>query len=179
MLKSIRFAGISFGLLALFAVSCNEDGSADVREEARQSVSATSTSANAAITAEGATATADAPAAPTGPTTAMTFEETEFEFGTVAEGEKVSHTYVFENTGEEPLLISNAKGSCGCTVPDWPREPIAPGAKGEVTVEFNSSGKPGDRNQKVTLTANTNPAQTFLALKGNVTPKDAASPLVQ
>jgi len=92
----------------------------------------------------------------------------EFDFGTVKEGEKVSHVYKFKNAGKEPLVISNAQGSCGCTVPKWPRDPIAPGKSGEIVVEFDTKGKAGDRNQKVTLTANTNPPQTFLSLKGKV-----------
>ena len=109
----------------------------------------------------------------------MTFEELTFDFGTVTEGEKVSHTYNFTNTGSEPLVVSDAKGSCGCTVPKWPREPIAPGASSQITVEFNSKGKKGQRNQKVTLTANTNPPQTFLSLTGTVNPADGTQPSIQ
>ncbi|MEZ4983043.1 MAG: DUF1573 domain-containing protein [Saprospiraceae bacterium] len=102
-------------------------------------------------------------------------QKLEFEFGTVDEGEIVTYTFKFTNTGNEPLIISNAKGSCGCTVPKWPREPIAPGGEGEVAVEFNSKGKKGARTQKVTLTANTNPPQSFLTLKGNVTPAEGGA----
>ena len=112
----------------------------------------------------------------------MAFEETEFDFGTITDGEKVSHTFAFTNDGDEPLILSNAKGSCGCTVPVWPREPIAPGESGEVTVEFNSKNKKGKRNQKVTITANTNPPQSFLFLKGEVKPAqgdtDASAPKI-
>lgn len=104
----------------------------------------------------------------------MEFNETTFDFGTVQDGEMVSHTYKFKNTGSEPLILSDAKGSCGCTVPKWPREPIAPGANGEITVEFNSKGKGGKRNQKVTITANTNPPQTFIYLTGEVQGGEAA-----
>ena len=107
-------------------------------------------------------------AVPTGPTTVMSFEETTFDFGVVNDGEKVSHTYNFTNTGNEPLILSDAKGSCGCTVPKWPREPIAPGASSQITVEFDSKNKAGKRNQKVTVTSNTNPPQTFIYLTGEV-----------
>ena len=62
------------------------------------------------------------------------------------------------------------RGSCGCTVPQWPREPIPVGESNSITVEFNSKGKKGPRNQKVTITANTNPPQTFVALVGEVNP---------
>ena len=101
----------------------------------------------------------------------MTFDENVIDFGTVTEGEKVKKTYKFKNTGDEPLILSNAVGSCGCTVPQWPREPIAPGSTGEIVVEFNSQGKQGERDQKVTLTANTVPAQTVLSLQGTVEAK--------
>lgn len=121
-----------------------------------------------------APATPATPAPPAGPTTEMTFDETTFDFGTLIEGEKVAHTYTFTNTGSEPLVISDAKGSCGCTVPAWPREPIAPGETASITVEFNSKGKRGKRNQKVTITANTNPAQTFIYLTGSIESKEAA-----
>jgi hypothetical protein len=105
----------------------------------------------------------------------MTFEHTDFDYGTVKEGEKVKHVYKFKNTGKEPLIISSAKGSCGCTVPKWPSEPIAPGASGQIDVEFDSKGKPGKQTKRVTVTANTVPAQSFLNISGNVE-KDPNAP---
>ncbi len=108
------------------------------------------------------------PAVPVGPTTTIEFEESVFDFGVITSGEKVSYVYKFKNTGSEPLIIKNAKGSCGCTVPQWPKEPIAPGATGELLVEFNSKGKSGKQNKRVTITANTTPAQTFINIKGEV-----------
>ncbi len=107
------------------------------------------------------------------PTTTMTFEEEMFDFGTVPEGEVVTHVFTFTNTGSEPLIISDAKGSCGCTVPAKPSGPIAPGETASVTVQFNTKNKKGKRNQKVTLTANTVPAQTFIYLIGKVQPDPA------
>lgn len=109
---------------------------------------------------------ADAP--DLGPTTTIEFEEPNHEFGQITQGEKVEHTFTFTNTGDAPLVISNAKGSCGCTVPEWPREVVPVGESGTIKVIFNSRGKKGKRNQKVTITANTNPPQTFIALKGEV-----------
>lgn len=110
------------------------------------------------------------------PKTVMSFTQEQYDFGTVPEGEVVKRTFKFKNTGKEPLIISDAKGSCGCTVPKWPREPIAPGASSDIVVEFNSDKKTGKRNQQVTITANTTPPQTIIRLTGNVTPKagDAA-----
>jgi len=108
---------------------------------------------------------------PVGPTTTMDFDESVFDFGVIEEGEKISNKYRFTNTGKEPLIISNAKGSCGCTVPVWPKDPIAPGESAEILVEFNSKGKPGAQSKRVTITANTNPAQTFITIKGKVEKK--------
>ena len=110
-------------------------------------------------------------ATPAGPTTEIEFEELEYDFGTIIEGEKVSQVFTFTNTGDTPLILVDAKGSCGCTVPQWPREPIMPGETASITVEFNSKGKKGKRRQMVTITANTQPPQTFLALTGEVDPR--------
>jgi hypothetical protein len=105
---------------------------------------------------------------PPGPTTTIEFEETEYDFDTITSGEVVSQVYTFTNIGDQPFIISNARGSCGCTVPQWPREAIAPGEQGKIKVEFNSKNKRGRRMQKVTITGNTNPPQTFIYLKGFV-----------
>ncbi|MDQ3141276.1 MAG: DUF1573 domain-containing protein [Bacteroidota bacterium] len=119
------------------------------------------------------------PVAPTGPTTTVEYETMVHDYGEIMEGEKVKYEFKFKNTGSEPLVISDAKGSCGCTVPDWPREPIAPGASGVVKVEFDSKGKGNDdgskQTKRVTVTANTNPAQTYLTISG-VVKKDPKAP---
>lgn len=99
----------------------------------------------------------------------FTFDNVEWDFGTIDQGDVVEHSFEFTNTGTEPLIISNAKGSCGCTVPVWPREPIAVGATGTISVKFNSKGKKNKQHKRVTLTANTTPNQTVLRVKGEVT----------
>ncbi|MEZ5043773.1 MAG: DUF1573 domain-containing protein [Saprospiraceae bacterium] len=172
MLKQLKVGILAIMVLG-FLASC-QNANQGVREAARENVS--SAVQPATSTAQGADAV---PAVPAGPTTVMTFAETTFDFGTVEDGEKVAHTYTFKNTGNEPLILSDAKGSCGCTVPQWPREPIAPGAEGVVTVEFNSKGKKGKRNQKVTITANTNPPQTFIYLTGEVLGGEGTTPNIQ
>ena len=116
-----------------------------------------------------------APAAPVGPTTTVEFAEKEFDFGVIEQGEKISHVYKFTNTGTEPLIIKNAKGSCGCTVPQWPKAPLAPGETAEMLVEFNSKGKMGKQNKRVTITANTNPPQTFINIKGEIVKQEKAN----
>ena len=116
------------------------------------------------------------PVAP--PIATMEFEQTVYDFGVVESGEVVSQVYTFTNSGDEPLILMDAKGSCGCTIPEWPREPIMPGETASLVVEFNSKNKRGMRNQKVTITANTEPPQTFLYLKGEVViPEDTEAEL--
>lgn len=98
----------------------------------------------------------------------MEFEEELFAFGKITQGEKVEHTYVFTNTGDADLIITSAKGSCGCTVPEWPKKPIKPGEKGEINVVFDSEGKKGRQHKKVTIVANTQPSTNVIALSGEV-----------
>lgn len=98
----------------------------------------------------------------------MTFEKDVYEFGKITEGEKVSYDFVFTNTGKTPLIIKDAVATCGCTVPEPPTDPIAPGAKSKINVVFNSAGKSGLQDKVVTITANTIPAQTQIHLIGEV-----------
>ena len=106
------------------------------------------------------------------PITTIEWHEPSFEFGEIAEGEKIKNVFTFTNTGKEPLVITNAKGSCGCTVPMWPKEPILPGATAELLVQFDSKnkGKEGGQFQskRVSITANTDPVISYLTIKGKV-----------
>lgn len=100
--------------------------------------------------------------------TEISFSEMEYDFGTIKEGEKVTHVFKFKNSGDKPLTITNAKGSCGCTAPEYPKTAVAPGEEAEIKVEFNSKGKKGAQTKFVTLDANTIPAQTRLTIKADV-----------
>jgi len=85
----------------------------------------------------------------------ITFEKKVHDFGDISQGDKVEETFKFTNTGNEPLIITNVQVTCGCTTPKgWPRDPIAPGSKGELTVAFNSAGKMGRQNKVVTVVSN-------------------------
>jgi len=90
------------------------------------------------------------------------------EFGEITQGEVVSMTFRFRNVGKKDLIISSATGSCGCTVPEWPQEPIKPGAEGKIDVTFDSNGKQGMQNKTITLVANTIPNTKVIAIKGSV-----------
>lgn len=107
-----------------------------------------------------------------GPHASIEFEQQEFNFGTITQGEKVKNVFVFTNTSETPLIIYNAKGSCGCTVPEWPREPILPGESSQLMVVFDSKGKKGNTAKRVTITANTEIPNTYLTLKGTIALED-------
>ena len=104
------------------------------------------------------------------------FEEVEFDFGTIAEGQTVEHEFKFTNSGQAPLIISNVQASCGCTTPDWTKTPIRPGDEGFIRVAFNSSARTGVQAPTVSIQANTSPNITRLRLKGTVTPKSGTSP---
>jgi hypothetical protein len=85
----------------------------------------------------------------------ITWKESSYDFGDIRAGEKVEHTFVFTNTGNEPLIITNVQVTCGCTTPKgFPRDPIAPGQSGEITVAFNSTGRVGKQNKVVTVVSN-------------------------
>lgn len=101
----------------------------------------------------------------------MTFDESEFDFGNIKEGEIVEHIFKFKNTGKSDLLITDAKGSCGCTVPDYKKEAIKPGESSEMKVSFNSSGKVGLQQKTVTIAANTATGNELLTIKASVAPK--------
>lgn len=104
----------------------------------------------------------------------ITFEKKTHDFGDIMQGDKVEHTFYFTNTGNEPLIITNVQVSCGCTTPKgWPREPIPPGGKGELTVSFNSAGKNGRQNKPVTVVSNAvNPDGNQITFTTNVLEKN-------
>ncbi len=111
--------------------------------------------------------------ASTGPLTTIFFDNEEKDFGNVNLDSENKYSFEFINNGTEPLKISNARGSCGCTVPEWPKHPIMPGQKGKIDVVYkpnkSQAGKP--QQKTVTVTANTKPANTVLNIKAFVNPE--------
>ncbi|MDA9127403.1 DUF1573 domain-containing protein [Flavobacteriaceae bacterium] len=103
----------------------------------------------------------------------MSFAESTYDFGTINQGAAQEHVFTFTNTGEADLVIVDAKSSCGCTVPQYPKAPIAPGETGEMLVKFNGSGK-NQVSKTVTITANTQKGKEMISIKAFVTPKDGA-----
>ncbi|SNC60040.1 Protein of unknown function [Hymenobacter gelipurpurascens] len=101
------------------------------------------------------------------------FEEMKFDFGSIKQGDIVDHTFKFKNVGTQPLVISNIGVSCGCTTPDWTKEPVMPGKTGTVTAKFNSAGKMGMQNKVLTIESNSAAGNAMVSLVGEV--KDATS----
>jgi hypothetical protein len=99
------------------------------------------------------------------------FKEKSIDFGNISQGDKVEHTFVFTNTGDVPLIISNVAVTCGCTAPNWPKEPIQPGKTGEMKVVFNSAGKMGQQNSIVRVYSNASEPIEKVSLISNVLPK--------
>ena len=102
----------------------------------------------------------------------ITFDKTEHDFGTLLQGEVVTYSFHFTNTGNAPLLISNVNTSCGCTVADFSREPINPGTDGHIKASYDSKGHHGFQTRTLTVVSNTNPNQTILRMKGTVQTPD-------
>lgn len=139
-------------LVTLVAFSCKDNAASKVKKE------------NIEKAKERDEASANLPIA--------SFDKTEYDFGTINEGDIVETTFVLTNNGNTDLLISNAKGSCGCTVPTWTKEPIKPGASTEIGVKFNSRNKKNKQSKTVTLIINTLNGKEVLRVKGMVTPKE-------
>ncbi len=102
------------------------------------------------------------------PKTRIYFNEQKFDFGKVKEGEKVKHAFKFKNVGEEPLMISDAIASCGCTVPSFSKEPVLPGQEGEIMVEFNTKGRVGKNHKSVLIVSNADPERVSVTFNAEV-----------
>lgn len=130
----------------------------------------------AALVATFATAQTAAPAQTVGAPTekiggpVMTFEKTEIDYGTIAQGADPLRRFKFKNTGTEPLVIKNARGSCGCTVPSFKKEPIAPGETSEIEVRYDTQ-RIGDFSKSITIETNEGDQARMLMIKGKVNEK--------
>ena len=109
---------------------------------------------------------------PTGKEAVITFDKMEHDFGSILQGEVVSYSYHFTNTGNVPLIITSVTTSCGCTAGDFPREPVAPGKDGIIKATYDSKGHHGFQSRSLSVSSNTNPSETVLRLKGKVLTPD-------
>lgn len=138
------------GLFSVFAfISCKEDAASKVND------------ANAEVAAASAAKVVDYPV--------MTFDDSQFDFGNIEKGKKVEHEFTFTNTGKAPLVIVDAKSTCGCTVPKYSEEPVQPGEKGSLLVTYNGSGT-NAVTKTVTIKANTEKGKETVRIKAFVEP---------
>ena len=100
----------------------------------------------------------------------IVFDDESHNFGTIKEGIVAEYTFRFTNTGDQPLVLKDVRPSCGCTTPDWSKEPVQPGKTGQIIVKFNSAGRPGKFNKSITVTSNIPDATKILFISGTVTP---------
>ncbi len=105
--------------------------------------------------------------------TKIEFTESSFNFGNIDEGKKVDHIFKFKNTGSNPLVLQDARASCGCTIPEYTKDTIAPGQEGKIKVIYDSAGKKGQIDKTVTVTANTDPDKTDIKISAFVVEKKA------
>lgn len=129
-------------------------------------------SAQAQTASASAAKPANAQAKPAGPQ--IQFDEMKYDFGSAKQGEVVKHVFKFKNIGTQPLVISNIGVSCGCTTPDWTREPVMPGKTGMITAKFNSAGKMGMQNKVLTIESNSVGGNAMVSLVGDVKDANAA-----
>lgn len=107
----------------------------------------------------------------------MDFRETTYDFGEIEEGTVAEHQFIFTNTGNQPLILSSVKASCGCTTPSWTKEPILPGKSGHVKASYNSKNRPGGFNKTITITSNASKPTQVLYIKGTVIKLAGLTPL--
>lgn len=115
-------------------------------------------------------ANTSAPVVDNTPKTTLTFGKYEHDFGTVKQDSKNKYVFTFTNTGKEPLIIESATGSCGCTVPNYPKAPIPPGGTGDIEVEYSPGKQENAQTKTVKVVANTEPKETELRIKAFVQP---------
>jgi hypothetical protein len=142
------------GTVILIAVSCNS-------ETKKEESAISSDVINVPATASGKPVEA-------GSAPMIVFNEEEHNFGKITQGEKVSYSFVFKNTGGSDLVISSAQGSCGCTIPSFPKEAIKSGQEGKIDVVFDSSGKSGMVQKTVTLVTNCSPSTRVLTISSTI-----------
>jgi hypothetical protein len=106
----------------------------------------------------------------------MTFVgETSYDFGKITQGDIVKKDFTVKNTGKQPLIINNITTPCGCTTPEWPKAPIAPGKTGVIHVEFNSANKMGQQEKELHIQSNSIDGEELISLKGEVLAAKPAS----
>lgn len=164
-LSIITLSIIGFGL-----VSCKKENKETQAADAVAIDSTTTTSADSTAVTPVSTETATPAPASNQPLTTIALSESNFDFGKIKKGDKVEHVYEITNTGTNPLVISEVKPGCGCTAPDFTKEPILPGKKGKITLHFDSTNFDGAVNKYADVFANVEKAPIKLTFTANIQP---------
>ncbi|MCF6296674.1 MAG: DUF1573 domain-containing protein [Flavobacteriaceae bacterium] len=147
-----RIGILSILCLSIFVISCKEDPTKNVKKENIKQAQERDTQ----IKIGGSK---------------ISFDKSEHDFGVIEEGDIVETVFTFTNLGKSELIIFSAKGTCGCTVPEWPKEPILPGERGEIKVKFSSKDRSNKQQKSVTIATNADEGEVTLVIKAQVTPK--------
>lgn len=168
MKDKIQIALLSVIAIALVALAVKQfSGDSGSANAVAQKAANTSSSSTAPAESFNPMANNAAPVDNT-PKTTINFAEYEHSFGNIKQDSENKHIFTFTNTGTEPLIIENATGSCGCTVPNYPKAPIPPGGTGEIEVEYKPGKQENAQTKTVTVVANTEPKETTLRITANV-----------
>lgn len=174
MKDKIQIALLSVIAVALVALAVAQFTGKGGTETAANNVAATNTSATQSLTPASPTTPAFDPMANNAekvdntPKTTLSWGKMEHDFGSIKQDSENKHVFTFTNTGTEPLIIETANGSCGCTVPNYPKEPIPPGGTGEIEVVYKPGKQENAQTKTVTVIANTEPKETQLKITANV-----------
>lgn len=157
---------------AITIVSCSEaDKTAEANSSSTAAATTEATSTETAATTTTNTAAQQNTVVPASLAKIEWLDGVDRDFGKMKEGDNLEVSFRFKNVGDKPLIISNVTAACGCTVPEVPKEPFAPGQTGVIKASFNSSGKPGSQTKQVYVTANTDPGMTTLTFHTDVKAK--------
>ena len=151
--KTLSLVAVS---MLLATISCNDAGSAKITEEDMKMIEAEKELANKLQKVE--------------------FDKVEYDFGMIEANAKVETEFIVKNVGEADLLISSATATCGCTVPDYPKQPLKPGESAPIKVTFDPAGKSGMQSKTVTLTTNTENGKETFVIKANVKAGEGTTP---
>lgn len=163
-IKTISFAIIAICSIIYTFYSISGEDNVNVKQAPANEVTTNDQSLSSEISGS-------ANVEPNQPMTTIELDKYTHDFGNIKEGERVSTVFKLKNTGNNPLIIKNVTASCGCTVPEWPTDPVGPGQTGQIKVEFNSEGKEGAQNNAVIISANTSPATTQATISANILKK--------
>jgi hypothetical protein len=174
MKDKIQIALLSVIAVALVALAVAQFTGDNSTTPARSNVVASNVASGAVATPDANATTSFDPMANAGevvdntPKTVVAFAKSEHDFGNIKQDSENKYVFKFTNTGNEPLIIESATGSCGCTVPNYPKQPIPPGGTGDIEVEYKPGKQENAQTKTVTIVANTEPKETVLRLKAFV-----------